>query len=78
MSDEKSKDEKKGKRMVDTNVRVMKTTHQRMKTLADLWGVTISEAVDLLISQHAPEVDNEIKRREEMQRQMSKKKPSQN
>lgn len=50
----------KGKRMVDTNVRVTKDTHLRLKTLADLREATISEAIDKLIEEHAPEVEEAI------------------
>lgn len=78
MSEKKPKAEKKGKRMVDTNVRVTRETHLRVKTLAEMWGVTMSEAMDLLISEHVPQVEDEIKRREEIQVKLSKRKPTQN
>lgn len=77
MSDESSKSEKKGKRMVDTNVRVTKDTHLRLKALSDLWGVTMSEALDLLIGEHVPEIEERLKQREEMQKKLSKRKPTQ-
>jgi DNA-binding Xre family transcriptional regulator len=48
-----------------TNIRITAETHQRVKTLADMLGVNISEALDILIQKHAPEVDEELKRREE-------------
>ena len=78
MSDKKSKSEKKGKRMVDTNVRVTKDTHLLIKTLADLWGVTMSDAMAMLINEHVPEVKEALKRREEIQRKLNEKKPDQN
>lgn len=78
MSEKKPKDEKKSKRMVDTNVRVTKETHLRVKTLAEMWGITMSEAMDLLISEHVPEVEQEIKRREDIQQKINKRKPKQN
>ena len=78
MSDEKPKRAKKGKRMVETNVRVTKETHLRIKTLAEMWGITMSEAMDLLITEHVPEVEAEIRLREEIQQKLSKRKPPQN
>lgn len=67
---------KKGKgRVVITNIRVEKDTHNRIKTLADLWGVTMSEAMDMLITEHVPEVEEAIKLREEMKRKAEKNRP---
>lgn len=75
MSEEKPK--KKG-RMVTAPVRLTEETHQRVKTLSEMWEVTISEAIDLIITQHVPEVDEEIKRRTERKAMFGKKKPSAN
>jgi hypothetical protein len=61
--------------IVDTNVRVDKRAHIRMKTLADLWGVTLSEAINRLIDKQAPEVDEVIRQREEQRRKFSENKP---
>lgn len=71
---------KKAKKMVDTNVRVTKDTHLRLKTLADLWGITMSESIDLLIEKHAPEVEDAIRRRAAIQKMVTEKKsnPSNN
>lgn len=63
---------KKDGDVVTTNIRVTKTTHMRVKTLADMLGVNISEALDMLIARSAPEVDEELKRREERRRQFTK------
>ena len=69
-------DKKKGKgRVVVTNVRVTKETHVRLKTLADLWGLTMSEAVNLLIRENVPEVEESIRLREEMKMKAGKNKP---
>lgn len=66
--------DKKGKgRVVITNVRVTKETHLRMKTLAELMGVTMSEAIDALIDKQAPEVDDIIRQREEQKKRFGKK-----
>lgn len=69
-------DKKKGKgRVVITNVRVTKETHTRLKTLADLWGVTMSEAMDMLITEHVPEVEEAIRLREQMKMKAGRSKP---
>lgn len=74
MSDE---GKKKGKgRVVITNVRVTKETHLRLKTLSELWGMTMSEAMDALIKKQAPEVDEIIREREEQIKRFSKRKPN--
>lgn len=62
----------KGKRMVDTNVRVTKDTHEKLKTLATLRGKTISEAIEELIDAHAPEVNKAILALDEIKKQHSK------
>lgn len=54
--------------VVTTNIRITKDTHQRVKTLADMLGVNISDALDMLIQKSAPEVEEELKRREERRR----------
>ena len=56
---------KKADGIATTNIRITVETHQRVKTLADMLGVNISEALDMLIQKHAPEVEEELKRREE-------------
>lgn len=61
--------------IVDTNVRVTKETHLRMKTLADLWGLTMSEAVNLLIRENVPEVEQAIQLRAQMKKKAGKNKP---
>jgi hypothetical protein len=58
--------------VVTTNIRITKTTHQKVKTLADMLGVNISEALDMLIAKSAPEVNEELRRREERRRQFTK------
>lgn len=58
--------------VVTTNIRITKTTHQKVKTLADMLGVNISEALDMLIAKSAPEVNEELQRREERRRQFTK------
>jgi hypothetical protein len=63
---------KKGKgRVVITNVRVTKETHIRMKTLADLWHMSMSEVINKLIDEGAPNVDQVIREREEQERRFS-------
>ena len=70
MADEK----KKGKgRVVITNVRVTKETHNELKVLSDLRGQTMSEAISSLIREAAPDVIEELRRREEAQRKHSRK-----
>ena len=64
---------KENKVIVDTNVRVTKETHIRMKTLADLWGLSMSEAVNLLIKENVPEVEEAVKTREEMRLKAEKR-----
>lgn len=64
MSDEKSKKEKKGKRMVDTNVRMTKPTHSRLKYLTEVMGLTMSEIVDAMIYEKYPDIDSKISARE--------------
>jgi hypothetical protein len=59
---------KKDNSVVTTNIRITKDTHMRVKTLADMLGVNISVALDMLIQKSAPEVDEELKRREERRR----------
>lgn len=61
----------KGKRMVDTNVRVTKDTHRRLKTLAELHDTTISEAIDKLILEHAPEVEEAISQVKKIREKMN-------
>jgi hypothetical protein len=61
--------------IVDTNVRVDKRAHIRMKTLADLWGVTLSEAINRLIDKQAPEVDEVIRQREEQRKKFAQNEP---
>ncbi len=69
---------KKGSgRVVITNVRVTKEAHLRLKTLAELWNVSMSEALDALIEKQAPEVDEIIRQRKEQVERFSKKKPNQ-
>lgn len=67
MSDKQQPEDgkKKGKRMVDTNVRVTKETHERLKTLAELLDLTMSDAIDHVIGSHYPEVERERTAREE-------------
>ncbi|MBL8163746.1 MAG: hypothetical protein JNJ61_17295 [Anaerolineae bacterium] len=66
MSDEQPKEtRKKGKRMVNTNVRVTKETHERLKTLSELLGLTMSEAIDHVINSHYPEVETERRMKQE-------------
>lgn len=57
-------EKKKGKRMTTSAVRVTPETHKRMKTLADVLGMTMSEAIDFIILEHMPEIDEEVVRRE--------------
>lgn len=64
---------KKDEMIVDTNVRMTKKTHTRLKTLADLWDVSISKAVDRLIDGAAPEVDDVIRQRDEQRKRFSGK-----
>lgn len=64
---------KKGKQMVDTTMRVTKETSVRVKILADLMGVTMSEAIDRLIEENAPQVNEEIRRRAEQKKRFGKK-----
>jgi predicted DNA-binding protein len=78
MTDEKPKKPKKGGRMVTAPVRLTEETHQRVKTLSEMWDVTISEAIDLIITEHVPEIDEEIRRRGEKKRAFGKKKPNVN
>lgn len=73
MADEKGKSQKKGKRMVDTNVRMTKTTHARLKYLAQVLGVTISEVVDSLIGDKYPDIDARIDAREREARELRRK-----
>lgn len=68
--------EKKGKgRVVITNVRVTKETHEELKVLSDLRGQTMSEAISALIREAAPDVIDEMRRRQEAQRKHAKNKP---
>lgn len=74
MSDEKPESGKKGnKRMVDTNVRVTKSTHSRLKYLAEVLGVTMSEAVDAMIYEKDPAIDEKIEAREREIKEFRKK-----
>jgi predicted DNA-binding protein len=77
MSDEKPKKEKKGKRMVDTNVRITKSTHSRLKYLAEALGVTMSEIVDAMIYEKHPDIDSRINAREQEAKELRRhiKKP---
>jgi antitoxin component of RelBE/YafQ-DinJ toxin-antitoxin module len=56
------------KQLPDTNVRVSGETHLRLKTLADMMGLSISDAVDQFIQTYAPEVEEEISRRQDFKR----------
>lgn len=78
MTEDKPKKPKKGGRMVTAPVRLTEETHQRVKTLSEMWDVTISEAIDLIITEHVPELDDEIRRRSEGKQALGKKKPSSN
>lgn len=69
---------KRGKRMVTAPVRLTEETHLRVKTLSEMWNVTISEAIDAVIKQHVPEVDEEIRRQKEVKRKFELLKPKQN
>ena len=69
MSDKEPK--KKGKRMMDTNVRVTKDTHSRLKTLSDTLGLTMSEAIDFIIIEHYPDIEEERKALEERKRKVA-------
>lgn len=73
MAEKQGSGKKKGKRMVDTNVRITKETHSRLKTLADMLGLTMSDAINFVIIEHYPEVDNERTRREERRRTLARK-----
>lgn len=66
-------DGKKGKgRVVIAPVRVTKETHVRMKTLAALWHMSMSETINKLIDEVAPQVDDVIREREEQERRFGK------
>ena len=69
MTDEQPK--KKGKRMMDTNVRITRDTHNRLKTLSDLLGLTMSEAIDFIIIEHYPNVEEERKAKEERKKKIA-------
>ena len=71
----KQRKKKESGRVVITNVRVTKEAHLRLKTLSELWGVSMSEALDALIKSHAPEVDDVIRQRQEQAERFSKNKP---
>jgi hypothetical protein len=72
MSDEKPKKEKKGKRMVDTNVRMEKTTHARLKYLAETLGVTMSEVIDGMIKEKYSDIDVRVSKREQEANELRK------
>lgn len=79
MTDEETgKGKKKGKRMVITNVRVTEETHLELKTLADLRGKTMSEAISQLIREAAPDVIEEVRRRQEAKRKHNRDNSEQN
>lgn len=61
---------KKGKgRVVVTNVRMTKETHERLKALARFLNVeTMSDAIDFVIFQHYPQVEQVVKAGEENQK----------
>jgi hypothetical protein len=59
--------------MVDTNVRVTKTTHARLKYLAQVLGVTISEVIDAMIVEKNPDIDSRIEAREREARELRRK-----
>ena len=69
------KGKKKGQgRVVVTNVRVTKETHQRLKALTDELGVeTMSDAIDLVIFEHYPQVEQRVKRSEENRNKVNSK-----
>jgi Na+/phosphate symporter len=72
-----SENENKGKgsrkRVVVTNVRVTKETHEELQVLSDIWDTTMSDAISSLIHKHAPEVLEEIRRRKEIKRKAKQK-----
>lgn len=76
-----AKGKKKGKgRMVVTNVRVTKETHLRLKALTDELGVeSMSDAIDFVIFEHYPQVEQKLKTSEERrQKLVSKRSQSDN
>lgn len=76
MPEQKSEgSKKKGKRMVETNVRLTRDAHSRLRALASRLGLSMSDAVDYVVFNHYPEIEQERKlleaRKEELDRKRS-------
>ncbi len=51
--------------LATTNIKITKETHQIVKTLADMLGMSISDSLKAFILKYAPEIEAEMQRREE-------------
>lgn len=75
MSEEQpGKGNKKGKRMVTTNVRLTPDAHDRLRALQKKLGLaSMSDVVDYIVIEHFPDVENERKVQEERRKKLDAK-----
>jgi len=75
MPNQIKRDGKKAKgRVMDTNVRVSKSTHRLLKALTDELGVgTMSDAIDFVIFEHYPQIEQKLKAAEERKKLLDSK-----
>ncbi len=56
---------KKDGEVVTTNIRVTKDTHRLIKAVADKYGLGLSETIEAIIRQAEPNIEEEIRERED-------------
>lgn len=65
---------KKAGRVVTTNIKVSKDAHQLVKAAARKLGASFSDTLIYLVTERYPDIDKELREREENQREIEQRK----
>ncbi len=70
----KGRPKKEGGRVVTTNIKVSKDAHSLIMTAAGKLGMSMSDALIYLVTERYPDIDKELREREENQREIEQRK----
>lgn len=70
----KGRPKKEGGRVVTTNIKVSKDAHALVMAAAGKLGVSMSDALIYLVTERYPDIDKEMRERQENQNEVEKRK----